>query len=173
MRPIPKHLQHLLSIDSGTIDDELFLQARLCCPCGSTYFNLLYPGETHNGGVPCTIRISGKFYFLIEAECIDCKTKHLLFDADFHGWNGFVCHDEIKASLPRPDLTPWGCLNCNNTPHQATIIIHSSGKEGFLEQVQGGFSVEDWVEGFGSFAMDIVCVSCNKKSQTWIDYETQ
>jgi hypothetical protein len=136
---------------------------------------LLYPGATtaHNDSViPVTLEKDGHFFFRIEATCTRCRARHLLFDAYFHGWDGYVCHDEAKASLLRPDLTPWTCLNCGATPHAARITIQTEGQADFVENTNGEFPADRWPDGFGWFSMSIACESCQLKTDTWVDYET-
>jgi hypothetical protein len=135
----------------------------------------MYPGQTHEAGgetIPCTAEIDGEFFFLVRADCAACERQHLLLDADFHGWNGFVCHDEAKASLPRPPLVAWRCLACGGVDHTASVQIQTEGKQDFVDQVGEDFDAERWPDGFGWFAMSIRCVSCPHETGEWVSYET-
>ena len=109
MMPVPSHLIDCV-VPRDAVIDESPLDAFVRCPCGSSRFDLLFPGTTHEWRgetIPCTAEIGGKFFFLVTARCTSCNRRHLLLDADFHGWNGFVCHDPKQASIERPPLRLW------------------------------------------------------------------
>jgi len=174
MMPLPTHLQGLVvPLDDSPNEDPL--EANVRCTCGSESFELLYPGATtpHNDSViPVDLEKGGHFFFRIEAVCKRCCACHLLFDADFHGWNGYICHDDTQASLPRPPLMAWTCLRCAATPHVARILIQTEGQADFVENTNGEFPPDRWPDGFGWFSMSIACESCQFKTDTWVDYET-
>ena len=174
MMPIPSHLTNCVTPDSSEIDESPLL-GKVQCPCGSDVFQLLYPGRTREheeGPIPCVAEIDGKFFFLIKAKCCACKKEHLLIDIDFHGWNGFVCHEPNQANLPRPSLVPWKCLSCGSTEHKATILVSGEGKLDFIEETEGEFDEDRWPDGFGCFAMAIACSKCEKSTDGWISMET-
>lgn len=174
MMPVPTHLRECVHPSSPALDEEP-LEATIRCSCGSTKFALLFPGQTdeHEGAqIPCTAEIDGNYFFLIAALCTSCGKQHLLLDADFHGWNGFVCHDPEQASLPRPALSAWKCLSCAGTEHEATIQIQTEGKEDFVDQTDGEFDAARWPDGFGWFSMAITCTTCSKETRDWVSYET-
>lgn len=174
MMPVPSHLVDCVApkdsaIDQGPLDGDVR------CPCGSGRFDLLFPGQTHEyqgETIPCTAEINGKFFFLIKARCGRCQREHLLLDADFHGWNGFVCHDANQASLPRPPLVPWKCLACGATEHEASVQIQTEGKDDFISESGGAFDEDRWPDGFGWFSMAIKCTGCGRHTPEWISYET-
>ena len=65
MMPIPSHLTNCVVPKDATIDESP-LDAFVRCPCGSSKFDLLFPGQTHQYGgetIPCTAEIGGKFFF--------------------------------------------------------------------------------------------------------------
>lgn len=174
MMPVPSHLiGSVLPKDSAI--DETALDADVVCNCGSRRFELRYPGQTHdyqNEQIPCVAKIDDHFFFVVEVKCTKCGCDHVLLDMDFHGWNGFVCHDEAQASLPRPRLTPWKCLSCEKTEHEASVQIQTEGREHFVEETDGEFDEERWPDGFGWFSMSISCTGCGKNTPEWISYET-
>jgi hypothetical protein len=51
---------------------------------------------------PCTVEIKKNFFFLIKAKCVACGNEHSLLDADFYGWNGFVCQNPNKLLFRDP-----------------------------------------------------------------------
>jgi hypothetical protein len=174
MMPVPTHLRECV-VPKDSAVDESELDATVRCPCGSQEFSLLFPGHTHEYDgetIPCTAEIDGSFFFLIKAVCTSCSKEHLLIDQDFHGWNGFVCHEESQASKPRPPLTPWKCLGCGATPHSATIQIQTEGREDFVEEAGDEFDADRWHDGFGWFSMAIRCGECGKETPQWVSLET-
>jgi hypothetical protein len=174
MMPVPTHLAGLLVPKESAID-EGSLNATVVCKCGGNRFDLLYPGETQEYGgemIPCTVEVNGHFFFVLKARCTSCSIEHLLFDKDFHGWNGFVCHDESQASLARPALARWRCLKCSKPEHEASVQIQTQGKQDFVEEGGGELGEERWPDGFGWFTMAITCTSCGKHTPEWVSYET-
>jgi hypothetical protein len=174
MMPVPTHLQGIVVPLSSGIDEEA-LSATVRCPCGDTKFELLYPGQTHEYAgktVPCVAEIEGKFFLVLKSRCAGCGREHLLLDADFHGWNGFVCHDPVQAALPRPQLVPWLCLGCGEARHSGVVHIQTEGKADFISESEGGFDADRWPDAFGWFSLDLTCSSCGKESPSLISYET-
>lgn len=174
MMPVPRHLQGLVRPKSPVVD-EAPLDAEVVCACGSKLFSLWYPGATRMSQgerIPVVAVMEERACFLIKAHCIKCARESLLFDMDFHGWNGFVCHNKKDASLPRHPLTPWKCLNCGKGEHQASVQVHSQGREDFIQECGDDFDEDRWPDGFGWFSMSIGCDSCGKVTTEWISYET-
>jgi hypothetical protein len=61
------------------------------------------PVQPHKDSViPVTLEKDGYFFFRIEAACKRCRIHHLLFDTDFHGWNGYICHDSAERGSRFP-----------------------------------------------------------------------
>ncbi|MCX7922001.1 MAG: hypothetical protein N3B21_08330 [Clostridia bacterium] len=98
--------------------------------------------------------------------------EHLLFDDDFHGWNGWICHDTSKAVLPRPELIEWKCTQCSSTKHRGVITIHSQGKQDFIEEAGDEFDLNRWQDAFDWFLLDISCEDCGKETRDFISHET-
>jgi hypothetical protein len=174
MMPVPSHLQGIVVPLDDVIDEEA-LSARIHCPCGEETFKLLYPGQTHEYErelVPCTAEINGKFFFVLKSQCAGCKREHLLFDADFHGWDGFICHDSAQAALARPPLVAWKCQKCGDTRHTGVIRIQTQGKDDFISEAGDEFDVNRWPDAFGWFSLDLTCSECGKKSPELVSYET-
>lgn len=172
--PVPTHLKTCVIFETRETEESPFRGA-VKCSCGSDKFLMLFPGETHEYDgeqVPCTAEIDGKFFFLVTAKCSNCSNEHLIIDQDFHGWNGFVCHDAVQAALPRPKLKPWACSSCNSLEHQATVEIQTEGKADFVENVESVFPDECWPDGFGWINISITCSACGQITQDWISLET-
>ena len=172
--PIPTHLQDCVVPLDSAIDEEA-LSAAIRCPCGEAKFELLYPGETteYEGEmIPCTAEIDGNFFLVLKARCASCSREHLLLDADFHGWNGFICHEPDQAALPRPQLVPWQCNGCGEQEHTGTVHIQTEGKEDFISEAPEEFDVNRWPDAFGWFSLDLVCSKCGKESRDLVSFET-
>jgi hypothetical protein len=172
MMPVPSHLRGLV-LPKSPVVDEGPLDAFVSCSCGGRSFHLLFPRQTHlyNGEkIPCTAEIDGKFFFVLRAHCAACSREFLLFDADRHGWNGFVCHDAEQAALPRPPLEPWKCLACDHTEHEASIQIQTQGREDFVSEAGDDGDAERWPDGW--LSMSIHCTYCGKATPEWVSYET-
>jgi hypothetical protein len=174
MMPVPSHLQGLVFPLDNAMDEEA-LSAGVRCPCGHERFELLYPGHSreHEGETtPYTAEVDGSFFFLLKFRCTDCRREHLLFDADLHGWNGFVCHDSAQAALPRPPLVAWPCQKCGETEHSGVVRIQTQGKEDFVPESGGKFDEGRWPDAFGWFSLDLTCSKCGKESPELVSYET-
>jgi hypothetical protein len=174
MRPLPKHLRGV-AVPRSAVVDEGPLDADVRCPCGGAAFELLYPGATHEyrgERIPCTKQVGDQFFFMIKAKCVACGRTHLLFDKDFHGWGGYVGHDELQAALPRPELEPWKCSACGGIAHGATVNVQGEGRADFVENAGEGFDADTWPDGFSWFGMSVHCKSCRKDTPVWVGYET-
>lgn len=172
--PVPSHLRGLVEPLDSTIDEES-LSARIRCPCGDDSLELLYPGQTHEYGgeiIPCTAEVDGRFFFVLKSRCTGCGREHLLLDADFHGWNGLVCHDADQAALARPPLVPWTCQSCGETRHRGLVHIQTQGKDDFVAEAGEEFDHSRWPDAFGWFSLDLTCCKCGKESSELVSYET-
>ena len=153
------------------LNDDNKYTAKLKCQCGNHIFELLYP-KGSDKAEPSTVEVDGKFFFLLKARCTSCSKEHLVFDADFHGWDGWICHVKKQAELPRPGLIEWKCKKCSSTKHSAVVIISSQGKEDFIEEAGEEFDIERWQDAFDWFTLDIKCEECNHEFRNFISYET-
>jgi hypothetical protein len=172
--PIPKHLKNITVLIEESIDDNI-LRANIRCKCGGTEFQLLYPGETieyQEKKWPCSIEVEGHSVFVIKAICSNCKTQYLIFDADFHGWDGVMCHNDQKANFPRPSLVPWKCLSCGNLSHKIEVKINFESKKDFIEQSGSEFELDKWPDAFQWIWISIICTNCGLETKDWVDYET-
>jgi hypothetical protein len=174
MMPVPTHLKECI-VPAESKVDESPLAGKVRCPCGGETFDLLFPGQTHEWGkenIPCTAEIDGRFFFLIRAVCKKCGKSHLLLDTDFHGWNGFVCHDAAQAACPRPPLAVWKCVKCGRPEHTANIVVAGEGKQDFASETDGEIDEDRWPDGFGWLTIKINCVGCGHTPKTWVSCET-
>jgi hypothetical protein len=174
MMPVPSHLKGLV-VPLDDMVDEGALSAAVRCPCGEAKFDLLYPGHTHEHGgamIPCTAEIEGKFFFILKSRCSSCQREHLLLDADFHGWNGFICRDQAQAALPRPQLVAWCCQGCGETKHTGIVHVQAEGKDDFISEAGEDFDEHRWPDAFGWFSLDLTCSRCAKESRELVSYET-
>jgi hypothetical protein len=174
MMPAPTHLKGIIIPREDLLDEEPLI-GDVLCKCGSNDFRLMYPGATqeYEGKMhPCTTEINGHFFFLTKAVCTKCSVEYLLFDSDFHGSDGFLCHDRKKASLPRPSLVSWKCLSCGALSHSVTITICSQGKDVFMAETKGEFDEGLWPDAFEWITISIKCNKCGLETKNWVDYET-
>jgi len=135
-----------------------------------------HTGATHEWDgeiIPCTAEIDGGFFFRIVAKCVNCGTEHLLLDTDFHGWDGFVCREELGGHLrPRPALVGWPCKVCGKNMHKASVLVVSEDKETAFEESGGVLDETNWQEGFGWMNIDIRCAACGHSHEAWVSCET-
>ena len=174
MMPVPSHLRGAV-VPLDAVQDEAGLSAAVRCTCGDDRFVLLYPGQTHlyeGTKIPCTSQIGGQWYFVVASRCAGCGREHVLLDDDFHGWNGFVCHDPDKAALPRPPLVAWTCQACGASVHRGVVHIQTQGSEDFIAEAGDEFDPERWPDAFGWFSLDLTCAGCGLESPGLVDYET-
>jgi hypothetical protein len=172
--PLPAHLREII-VPALIQEDDHSVKGRVVCPCGEDEIELMYPGQTHeyNGSlIPCTAMIDDKFFFLLRADCPKCNSQHLLFDADFHGWDGFICHNKEQASLPRPPLFAWKCSSCGSTRHKVEMTVSGESIEEFEENAGEEFGIECWPESFGWVSVDVCCGNCQNVTTDLVSYET-
>jgi hypothetical protein len=173
MMPVPSHLKGLVVSKDPQFNEEN-LDAWIRCPCGGDRFVFLYPGTTHEcrgHQIPCTAEIDGHWFFVLRVRCTTCAREHLLFDGDFHGWNGYVCHQPEYAARPRPPLVPWRCESCGCEEHRGTVQIATEGSQDFAECAHG-LPADSWPDAFGWFAVQIECCRCAFAPDVWVSYET-
>lgn len=135
---------------------------------------LLFPGNTIRIGdriFPYAKEVEYSVFFLIKARCSCCAAEYLLFDKDFHGWDGFVCHDIRKAATVRPALEPWRCLSCGESNHSVTMEFSYAESEK-LEEDLAEFRIENPADAFEWVSMTIRCERCDLVTEKWVDYET-
>ena len=173
MFPIPKHLKKIIK-PIGKNNSEFQLNGKLECNCGSEKFVIRLVGddsEYKNHQVIRVTEINGDFFLIIKGYCKNCNSEHLIFDNDYHGWNGFVCGGDNKEA-PRPSSKDWNCDKCANDEHRIELNIASQGKEDFVDEGGEEFGEENWAEGFSWITMKTECLNCNKSNPEWISYET-
>jgi hypothetical protein len=174
MMPVPTHLEGV-AIPLEVAIDEAPLRAELQCACGSRSFEFLFPGQTQFVGrqeIPCTAEIDGHYFFIIRSRCTRCRSERTLLDVDFHGWNGFVCHDPVQAAISRPPLIVWNCRNCGGTAHGGHLYIVGEGREDFLREMASDSRLDRWYDAFGWFALSCSCNHCGQVSPDLISCET-
>jgi len=173
MMPVPTHLQGI-AVPAETTVDEAPLQAELRCGCGSQSFAFLFPGQTHvyaGRTIPCTAEVDGRYFYIVSARCSQCQAERVLLDADFHGWNGLICHDPVQAAAPRPPLTPWRCRNCGGTAHRGALCISGEGRDDFIE-ADTEFDTDRWPDAFGWFSLSCSCLQCGHDEPDLFEDET-
>jgi hypothetical protein len=174
MMPVPTHLIGLVAPHDATPDEEA-LEATIRCPCSEDKFELLYPGQTQvyqGNPIPCTAQIGDRFFFVLKSRCTTCCREHLLFDKDFHGWDGFVSHDPEQAAQERPPLVPWRCQGCGELRHTGVVHIQTQGRQDFIDEAGSDFDANRWRDAFGWISLDLTCAGCGKHSPELISYET-
>ena len=153
---VPSHLIEIAVRTSETWDP---LTAGIKCQCGNTCFKLLSDCGRHST--------------IVHACCTNCEKEHCIIDRDFHGWEGYVCHDRQSASRPRPALDMCRCEACGCLAHEISVRI-SPEKEQFLELAPkiDGIEPSRWADAFGSIEIETVCAECSNRLTPWICIET-
>lgn len=171
--PIPSHLQPILK-PAGDGNSEFQVTGEIQCQCGCKQFEILFVGDDSQFESDRTIdvkEIGDDFFLIVYVKCADCNKELLLFDNDYHGWNGFVCGGDNR-SVDRPKLQKWQCDRCSNSENKVSVIISSQGKDDFMEEGGAEFGEENWVEGFEYITIETECCNCTEKHEEWISYET-
>lgn len=168
--PIPKHLISILQ-PTGINNHAQQVTGDIICTCGCPTFAIQYVGNPHRTFLR-VVEIQTNYYLIIGVVCDNCSQQHLIFDHDFHGWNGFVCTEEEKRQLPRPASAVWACPICQNQHHSMHVRIYSEGQEDFIEETAGEFPPNNWTEAFSWITIHLQCTSCLNRIKDWISYET-
>lgn len=174
MMPPPTHLEGWVVPDSDVVDEDHFA-GNVQCPCGCDTFEVSHPGGTYKTqGVelPCTAEVNGKYFFLVQVKCTACGAEKVIFDADFHGWEGFVAHNKRQGKLPRPNLAAWLCNACGGKKHTVRLGIDTNGKQDFVAETGGRLPKERWMDAFSWIDIDIQCAECHAETKSWVSYET-
>src|SRR5205823_4405376 len=135
----------------------------------------LYPGRTIVVGgrlQPCTAEIEGRYFYVVTCRCTGCTEERVLLDADFHGWNGYLCHDPEQAAVPRPPLVVWRCRRCNETAHKGSILVAGEGRADMIREMGPDCDADRWPDAFGWFEMDCDCVNCGEANPGLFPFET-
>jgi hypothetical protein len=167
-------LTHIQGCIANVEYTEDIVKGAICCACGNRDLILIFHGTTHlydGKEIPCTLQTDEGFFFIVKAKCPDCGAEYLLFDKDFHGWDGCVCHDEKDASKPRPHLTAWKCRECNQEKHFIQIQFCYGDEGGIQEAIDDG-TIDNPADAFEWIYIDIKCENCGLSTEKWVDYET-
>lgn len=171
--PAPAHLAHCTSrIKSKSSATKYCAHVR--CPCGNSRFAFQHSCEVLDKDGRKFLREAkhgDRFFCIVEAECLACAKRHLLFDKDLHGWNGFVCRtpDQVRR---RPELVPWVCPCCGQAAHLATVGVIGEPRQVSIEESGGILDENNWQEGFGSIDISLKCSGCSHIEDGWVSYET-
>jgi hypothetical protein len=171
--PIPKHLNSIFK-PIGDTNTEFAVIGKIVCDCGNDNFNISFVGDDRDYDIDKVIKVKnvyGNDFLIVKVKCINCNKEHLIFDDDFHGWNGFICGDDSK-NLERPKSKIWACNKCRNINHSLAVTINSQGQEDFLEGAGKEFDKNDWLEAFEWITINVECKNCGERNEEWISYET-
>lgn len=173
MLPIPKHLKSILK-PIGDKNNEFEITGKIVCDCGSENFTIELVGDSSDyekNNVIKVVEIEENYFLIIKVKCNSCNKEHLIFDNDYHGWNGFVCGGDSRE-YPRPESKVWHCNKCENSDFSMNVHIHSQGQDDFIEELEDEFDKEDWIEGFDWITIKTACNMCGETNDEWISYET-
>ena len=170
--PIPSHLRHILKGEDVDMSEVIGI---IVCTCGSTQFAIHYVGDDSyylTDQFITDLEQDGHFFKIVYAHCKSCHLQHLLFDRDYHGYDGFVC-GEFDQKLPRPVAKQWSCDQCGEVSHQIRLRLVPE-KISYLAATDDldEFAPEDWAEAFGYIEMRIRCSQCQKSPPIWMGCET-
>lgn len=155
--PIPTHLQQYL-VPIGDENSEYEVTGKIRCSCGNEKFEAWESNQRR----------------IIKAVCSKCQKELLLFDAGKHGWNGFVCNEDVYIDRTLP-FQKYSCPQCDKDIFGVTVYISSQGKADFIEECvsfDDSFSTDDWVDGFECIAASLFCEECNFEEKDWVVLET-
>lgn len=174
--PPPRHLKACTIRVRSNTEPNRFV-GRLACSCGGRRFRLLHTGATcEHGGeqIVAVAELKDGCFLRVRADCIKCNAHHLLFDKDFHGWDGFVCRRELGDYLrPRPRRwVPWACRRCGGLTHSATLLLTGDAQEQAIRESNGRLTSHNWQEGFGWIDINIRCSDCGHEPRCWLSYES-
>ncbi len=154
--PIPRHLQKYFT-PRGHNNHENQANGTIRCDCTNETFRIL---SSNHGGI-------------VRLRCTSCDSELSLFDAGKHGWNGYVCGDDL---LDRTEaLQEHCCPDCGKTVFSVSVTIFSQGKQDFLDECvrhDDTFTPEDWIDSFAWIQISPTCASCRHQEEHWVDYET-
>lgn len=178
--PIPTHLAGWLVSDPKRSDPKR-LVGSLRCPCGGHSFELLYAAEKVENSEPRikhladaflrTLEKDGNYFFRLSARCTECSRELVVFDADFHGWNGYVCGTDEQRSVPRPANAAWTCLHCGGAQHAISLMIDGEDRKTSLEEGEGVLTKDNWFNAFGWLTVDVTCTACGNGPSSIVSYE--
>ncbi len=171
--PIPRHMREILK-PLGNDNQELHVTGEIECECGCRSFKIRLVGDTSSYQKEHVIKVAeikGQYFLIVKVQCNKCNKENLIFDNDFHGWNGFICGGDAKQQ-PRPEAQVWYCNKCNKSDHLLKVSIQSQGQEDFIEEAGDEFDKNDWAEAFGWITIMTRCNSCGESNDKWITYET-
>ncbi len=171
--PIPNHLRGILH-PFGDNNSELQLKGIIKCSCGSDEFEIGFVGndnEFQEIQAIKVLRVGDEYFLLIKNICSNFKMEHLIFDNDYHGWNGYICGGDNREAK-RPKTKIWKCDSCEKSIHRMRVGLVSEGKEDFIEEAGDEFIKESWVDAFGWITIETHCINCEKRNPEWISYET-
>ncbi len=172
MLPIPRYLKKIF-FPVGENNHQYEVTGDIKCICNSKNFEVQYVGLKDESGSIIPVNINGNYFFIINIKCLECSNKYIIFDKDFNGWAGFVCHDEKAANLPSPPELIWQCPECKNNSNKIQITIKSQGEEYFLEETNCGFQPDQWLEAFEWITIQLVCSNCNHINYDWVSFEAK
>ena len=143
----------------------------LRCTCGSESFRLYVCAEKTKKYILAAER-SGGFSLAVFGRCVRCNRERELFDAAKHGWDGFICKENLPAKKDELDL--WTCGKCGGETFEAEMKIEpcTTFQEDLKEEIERGeFSPSDWANAFLCLSMSLRCTKCGRKFKKWLDYE--
>lgn len=166
--PIPTHLKDILKVNAQRSDEET-LVGSIVCTCGSEVFGIM---QNEDGEWDDSLPYGEQDGLKINAVCVKCHKKLLLFDAATQGYDGFVCHGSKTA--PDDSLTPLKCEKCGVNMFRVNVMIEVEDKEQFIEECVADapdeFKPEDYVDAFGWIVVNLRCAACGLEDD-WIDLE--
>ncbi len=170
----PKHLRNI-AYPIKLAGDNLIYKYHIKCICMCEQFILFYPGNVKmvNGNKhPTASYIDNKSVFRIKIRCKECNSEYILFDKYKHGWDGYICRNEMQDISSKLQMIEWDCQSCYSCYHSVDIELSYISKNEFLNEVNGDFSINDWPDSFDWIWISIKCNQCLLSTEKWIDYET-
>ena len=156
--PRPTAPRHLKSFLTDVIFDRDQVRGKVKCSCGNQSLHLLYAGERNTDSDKQFLQskeVGGHWHYRLGFRCGRCWKEELIFDQDFHGYNGFYAGSDKDRQVPRLGYLIWACHACGCDSHKMDVGVALD--ETALDE---GVSSEDWCDAYGWFTLETTCDRC-------------
>lgn len=107
------------------------------------------------------------------------KIESLILKSEFEIFNSLLYgYDAVSSGIPQRQLPvkfkkKCKCRICGCETYKVYVYIHSTGKKDLLEyQKCANITVDNWVNAFDLFSIDLECSNCGRMTKNWFELET-
>ena len=158
---VPRHLRGMLvnavlpvQTSWGDVTGDI------SCLCGNRELSLLYSGDRNQDEhFLAPLHIDGHFFYRWSFRCNRCWREELIFDSDFHGYNGLHANSNECREQPRPSLSIWECHKCGYRQHSISILVRLD-----VDAIEEGVNAEHWYDAYEWFSLSTRCEGCGLDS---------